>query len=221
MIVEDEPASARFIHIAAESLGYDVIGICVDGMSALEIAEAHPLHIAVLDINLSGQMDGIQLAKKIRRLHQAALIFITGYSDPEVVQEALNLLPLAYLIKPVKLDDLKTALMLANQYLNQQQKSDKEAVWIDLPFSHRYNRVTRLLYHRTLPVELTPLERKLLSVLIDHYGHCVSSEQIIKSVWQDADATVDSLRTLIRRFHQKLGHDLIQNVYSKGYRIPS
>lgn len=220
IIAEDDPVSAFLIRKTAESLQYGIGGVCEDGARALNTANDSPFHLAIIDINLSGNMDGLQLARQMQMIYHPLLIFVSSYSNEEVIKEALTLFPVAYLVKPVKNADMKAAMMLAEQLLcRRSSPARSQSDWIDLPASCRYNKTSRLLLREALPVELTPLEKKLLALLIRHQGSCVSSDQIIKSLWNRSDMAIDPLRSLIRRFHQKLGRDLIVNVYAKGYKI--
>lgn len=219
IVVEDEPVSALLIRMNAEALGYRVAAVCSSGEQALKTVADHPCHVAIIDIDLDGNMDGIQLAVRLMEFHRCAVIFVSSYSEQKIFDEALPLLPIAYLVKPFKAADLRAAMMLAEQALLRRNPSVRETQWIDLPSPFRYNRRGRVLFSHNLPVELTPLEKKLLSLLIDHHGSCVSCDQILASLWNGTNATVDSLRSLVRRFHQKLGRNLITNIYAKGYKI--
>lgn len=220
IIAEDDPVSAHLVRINAESLGFEISGMCEDAVSTLKTAHECFCPVAIIDISLNGSMDGIQLARQMQIMHHTAIIFISSYDNEDTFNEALPLLPVAYLVKPVKNSDIKAALLLAEQWTTQRAGSSFEnPEWIDLPYSCRYHKTSQRLLHKTVSVELTPLEKKLLALLIDHHGSCVSCEQITETLWNDSDATIDSLRSLVRRFHQKLGLNLITNIYAKGYKI--
>lgn len=219
IIVEDDPITAHVTHKIVESLGFHVAHVCSDAGSALEKVHTQPIHIAILDIDLEGKMDGIQLAKELQKYYKIIILFISAYSEQEIINEALSLMPIAYLVKPVKKEDLAAALQLSYYHHLHNNTAHGHEQWILLTSVFRYNKANKQLFRNSYPVELTPLEKKLLSLLIDHNGQCVSYDQILRTLWNHSDSTVDSLRSLIRRLHQKLDHTLIYNVYAKGYRI--
>ena len=68
----------------------------------------------IIDIKLTGEMDGIELAKNINKIENIPVIYFTAYSDEQVIQKAMATKPIAYLIKPVTekelLDTINSAL---------------------------------------------------------------------------------------------------------------
>jgi len=109
LIVEDEAIVAADIKGTLKSLGYDVPAIAFSGEEALrKTEELHP-DVVLMDIVLRGQMDGIEAAQEIRERFGIPSIFMTGYS--EELLERLNILqPLLYVIKPVEINELTTAI---------------------------------------------------------------------------------------------------------------
>jgi len=92
-----------------QKLGYDVPAIAFSGEEALKKAEELHPDVVLMDIVLRGQMDGIGAAQKIYERFGIPSIFMTGYS--EELLERLNILqPLLYVIKPVEINELTTAI---------------------------------------------------------------------------------------------------------------
>lgn len=220
MIVEDDPVSAQLIVLSAQALGCTSITIHEDGLSALRAFLASACDIVIIDISLIGSMDGIQLARQIRKHAHTRVIFVSAYATDEVFKEALPLLPAAYLVKPVKSADLKAAILLAGHTQKRPSTAPLEDEWIALSGGCRYNRRHKRFETYNIPVDLSNLEHRLVELLAESIGNCVSYEQILSSLWHDSNTSVDSLRSLVRRLHRKVGHPLINNLYSKGYMIP-
>ncbi len=110
MLVEDEAIIAMDLRFSLQQAGYQVGSIAATGEEAIEIARRESPDIMLIDIRLAGDLDGIETAQKIRATSDIPLIFMTGYEDEKLHRRANQLNPLAYLIKPVKLHELTTAI---------------------------------------------------------------------------------------------------------------
>src|SRR5882724_8957483 len=86
LIVEDEREVARMVERHLKRLGYSVAGMVDNGEDALNlVAKAHP-DLALMDIEIQGGMDGIELAERFRKQHDVPVIFLTGRSDDETLE---------------------------------------------------------------------------------------------------------------------------------------
>lgn len=83
-----------------------------DGTEAVSIAEAQPVDLLVLDIKMPG-LDGLSALRQINVNRMVPAIMLTAYSQPELVSQAVDLGVFAYLVKPVKENDLLPALEVA------------------------------------------------------------------------------------------------------------
>src|SRR6266487_4018045 len=85
LIVEDEREVAQTVERYLKRLAYGVAGIVDNGEEALAIvAKARP-DLALMDIEIQGAMDGIELAERFRKQHDVPVIFLTGRSDDETL----------------------------------------------------------------------------------------------------------------------------------------
>jgi len=110
LIVEDEIIIAMRLEIYFRSKGYDVLGYVTTGREAIDKAlQEHP-DLIIMDINLKGNINGLDAAEKIIESQYIPIIFITGYSDEEYKSRAMKLNPLGYFFKPVNLYELLTAI---------------------------------------------------------------------------------------------------------------
>lgn len=112
-IVEDEIVIVRGLEDALERLGYSVCGFALSGEEALTaIAEKRP-DLVLVDIYLKGAMDGIQLAEQLLRSHDIPVIYLTAYSNEEVLDRAKHTSPYGYIVKPFRERQLKVDIELA------------------------------------------------------------------------------------------------------------
>lgn len=109
-IVEDEMIISEGISVALRQLGYIPTEAAVSYTEALQMIETERPDILLLDIQLSGKKDGIDLAWKVREDYNIPFIFLTANSDSATVERAKKLCPPAYLVKPFNKDELYTSI---------------------------------------------------------------------------------------------------------------
>ncbi|MBL7782716.1 MAG: response regulator [Saprospiraceae bacterium] len=113
LIVEDEPLHADRFEMLALQMGYEVVGICDNAFDALDcFHRSHP-DLLLLDIQLRGDTDGIQLAERLRQAREVPVIFITSMQDDETFARARRTGPAAFILKPFDLLQLQRAIELA------------------------------------------------------------------------------------------------------------
>ncbi len=113
LVVEDDPAIAIDIALNLESQGYNVIGPTHTARKALEYLEKERINLAILDINISGDRSGVDLAEIINDRYAIPFIYLTSYSDRDTIQKAASTYPATYLVKPFKEEDLAPAIEIA------------------------------------------------------------------------------------------------------------
>ncbi|HEY8690423.1 MAG TPA: response regulator [Chitinophagaceae bacterium] len=109
-IVEDEIIIADHIAEILVKLGYEVIEPVDSYAEAIQMIEEEMPDLLLLDIQLKGKRDGIDLAAKIKDDYHIPFIFLTANADAATVERAKNVNPSSYLIKPFTKDDLYTAI---------------------------------------------------------------------------------------------------------------
>ncbi len=110
MIVEDEMITAMSLRHELMHLGYEVTEIIATGDEAVKKAFVDMPSTILMDINLIGEMDGIQAIQKIHEQMPIPVIYMTGYSTKEIKDRALKTGPLAYLEKPVSIQHIRKIL---------------------------------------------------------------------------------------------------------------
>jgi len=123
-VVEDEMIIAASIVSTLKKLKYNVVNTASNYNAAIDMIEKEELQLLLLDINLGGKKDGIDIATYVRSNYELPIIFLTANSDIATVQRAKTVKPNAYLLKPFTKDDLYTAIEIA--FSNYDESSDKQ-----------------------------------------------------------------------------------------------
>jgi two-component system sensor kinase FixL len=113
LVVEDSAAIALDLSWQLETLGYDVVGTASSGEDALRlIANSRP-DAVLMDIRLSGGMDGIETAARIPETINPAVIYLTGSSEEATLKRARQTQPYGYLLKPFSERELHATIQIA------------------------------------------------------------------------------------------------------------
>jgi CheY-like chemotaxis protein len=112
LIVEDEPLTAMEEQSIVTKLGYEVTGISLSGEAAIQAVKRSPPDVILMDIKLSGEMDGSQAAQIIRRDLDIPVIFITAYGDKNQSDPQNLDIPegFGYIVKPFTESELAGTL---------------------------------------------------------------------------------------------------------------
>lgn len=110
LVVEDEILVAASIKIALQNLGYNVTSTVPSGEEAILRAKEDNPDLILMDIVLSGDMDGIEAASKIRSLYQIPFIYLTAYANGKTKERAKQTDPDGYIIKPFKNRELNDTI---------------------------------------------------------------------------------------------------------------
>ena len=110
LLVEDEAFTAMSLQLELNRAGYDVYKITATGEEAIVIVEQEPPDIILMDIRLAGRIDGVEAARKIKTFNDIPVIFMTGYTDEKIMEQAMELNPAAYFIKPIRVYELRNAI---------------------------------------------------------------------------------------------------------------
>lgn len=114
LIAEDKPISAEYLVDRLESFGYhSLLGPFARGEEALKTAKKHLPSIALLDIQLKGDMNGIALARELQMLGNIPIIYLTNLQDHQTFEDSQITSPVSFLNKPFTNNELRTAISLA------------------------------------------------------------------------------------------------------------
>ncbi len=113
LITEDDTVSALLLKKALEKNHHQIIGIADSGERALEILAENRADIVMMDINLSGNLDGIKTTEIINEKYNIPVVYLTASSDSETLQKVAVTNPSAYVIKPFNIRELNMVIELA------------------------------------------------------------------------------------------------------------
>lgn len=110
LIVEDDMILSMVNKKYVELLGHKVIQAVRTGQGAIDAVKKYNPDLILMDIRIEGDMDGIEAMEEIRKFSSVHVVYLTGNSEPSTKIRAEATGMIAFLIKPVSLDDLKSAL---------------------------------------------------------------------------------------------------------------
>ncbi|MBC6424546.1 MAG: response regulator [Hormoscilla sp. SP12CHS1] len=111
LVVEDELIAAK--SLAKNLKRYDVIGIVDRGEKAIKVALEEQPDLVLMDIQLKGNVDGIEARTEIGKQLQITVIYITAYADKETMERAWATKPYGYLVKPFKFPQVLGTIEMA------------------------------------------------------------------------------------------------------------
>jgi DNA-binding response OmpR family regulator len=227
IIVEDEIITQRYLSDILQQYDINIAG-CFDNaeetMDALD--DNIECDMLLMDINIKGATDGIQLAKKILKIHNFPIIFITAHSDENTFEEVLELAPYGFIGKPFSSKDIIYTIQLAHQrYIenekNRRQESSERGrrEYLFLSKEYSYSRPLKALYKNEQAVKLNKKQNKLLEILVHNVNNTVHYDELINNIWEDDMVADSALRTLVYSI-RKIHPDLPIVSHSKvGYSI--
>src|SRR6185437_8658680 len=113
LIVEDDFLVSSQMEIALNEAGFEVVGTAASGEEALHLAEVHQPDLAVMDIRLAGEKDGIDTALELFGLHRIRCVFASAHSDEDSRRRATAASPLGWLQKPYMMESLASLVRSA------------------------------------------------------------------------------------------------------------
>ena len=113
LIVEDDENIAETLSEALQLLNYDVAGAVSNGADAIACVQKNVPDIILMDIELFGDMDGVQTTKKILSICEVPVVYLTGWTDDETLNKVKKTNPFGYIVKPFEIIEVKVAIELA------------------------------------------------------------------------------------------------------------
>ena len=222
LIIEDSAEVVEAVSLCLQLRWPEVaLSIAAEGTRGIEILKSESFNIVILDINLP-DIDGFEVLKRIRSFSNVPIIILTVREKEEDQVRGLEIGADDYIAKPFRSRDLvarvNTVLRRANvPVVTRVQRS---VVRGKLTLNLINNEVR--LGDQTMG--LTPIESRLLYVLMENAGDTLNSKQISQEVWGKEYLNNDLLRTYIRRLRDKLKDNpprIILTERGGGYRFAS
>jgi two-component system KDP operon response regulator KdpE len=179
LLIEDERQMRRFLRVTLQSETYGVIEAetAADGLS--QAAMRNP-DIIILDLGLP-DMDGLEVIKKLREWSAVPVIIISAREQEGDKIKALDRGADDYLTKPFGVGELLARIRVALRHAAPKNKEQKDEVFVaeDLKIDF----LKRQVNIGTREIHLTPIEYRLLTVLVRNAGRVMTHRQILKEVW--------------------------------------
>ena len=224
VIVEDEIIPANYLKRILEIEGYEVVAIVQKGQDAINIAQEEKPDIIMMDIMLADNISGAEAAKAIHyKYPEIMIIFLTAYSDQEMIDFAIESDAFAYLLKPYRDKEILATLSLARAKFEEKtdtkiyDKVDTNTI-VELVDGYYFNTNLHRLFLEGTEVKLSKKSLKLIDILCENRHITLDSSSIIMAIW-GKEVSKQALRSLVCRTRDKTSFNLISNSNSLGYRI--
>jgi len=113
LIVEDEGIVALNLQHRLQHMGYEVAGVADSGAQSLSLMARELPDLVLMDIHIKGEMDGIEVARRIGLEHATPVVYLTAYSEDATLERARHTRPYGYLIKPFSERELHATIQMA------------------------------------------------------------------------------------------------------------
>ena len=225
LIVEDDKEIREGVEIYLKIQGY-VVFQAADGVEGLEVIEKEEIHLAIVDVMMP-RMDGIQMTVKLREKYDFPVIFLSAKSEEVDKIMGLNMGADDYVTKPfTPLELLARVNSQLRRYRRFMEKlGDKEKTQnihviggLELDEERVEVRVDGEL------VKVTPMEYKILLLLMKNPGRVFSADEIYERVWNERAVNTDTIMVHVRNIREKIEINpkepkYLKVVWGVGYKI--
>jgi DNA-binding LytR/AlgR family response regulator len=125
LIVEDDPMISESVGDILRMLDHQVVGVADNANDAIELCNLHQPELALLDIQIAGDIDGVELAEIIRDQFDIPFIFTTAFADNATIERARDMGPFGYLVKPYGVKEVNAAIQVAKASFDRLKKAEK------------------------------------------------------------------------------------------------
>lgn len=225
LIVEDDKEIRDGIEIFLKSQNYNVYK-AADGIEGLAVIEAHEIHLAIVDIMMP-RMDGITMTVQLRQKYEFPVIMLSAKSEETDKVIGLNIGADDYVTKPFTplelLARVNSQLRRYTKFLNKggTQQTDERVYVIG---GLELNEDTVTVSVDGNPVKMTPMEFKILALLMKNPGRVFSAEEIYERVWNEKAVNTDTIMVHVRNIRDKIEINPkdpknLKVVWGVGYKI--
>jgi DNA-binding response OmpR family regulator len=223
LVVEDNTDLRSLVEMKFANLGYEVV-VAVNGKHALDVIRQRGLpDVAIVDIHMP-EMNGIEFCEEIQQISDLPVIMLTAINDDETIVHAIEHYAEDYVVKPVNLKELVARVERVLRRLGNSSLAQSAEIQIDERLAANFTQQVAIVDGQRIP--LTPIETKLLYILLANAGRTVSNEFLLSRVWPREEVFEDTLRVHIHRLRQKIASpdkrtDYITTVRGVGYQFNS
>ena len=226
LVVEDDKEIRDGIEIYLKSQGYEVFK-AADGIEGLEIIYREEIHLAIVDVMMP-RKDGIQMVMEMRKDYDFPVIMLSAKSEEVDKIMGLNMGADDYITKPFTPLEL---LARVNSQLRRYNRY-REAIASAEPVKDTYhvlggielNEETVEVFVDGAPVRLTPIEFKILLLLMRNPGRVFSADEIYERIWNEKAVNTDTIMVHVRKIREKIEIDpknpkYLKVVWGVGYKM--
>ena len=226
LIVEDDKEIREGIEIYLKNQGYLVFQ-AADGVEGLEQIEKEEIHLAIVDVMMP-RMDGIKMVMQMRdKGYEFPVIMLSAKSEEVDKIMGLNMGADDYVTKPFTTMEL---LARVNSHLRRYSKfleavvEKKQNEKIHVIGGLELNEETVEVFVDGKPVKMTPIEFKILMLLMKNPGRVFSAEEIYERVWNEQAINTDTIMVHVRKIREKIEINprepkYLKVVWGVGYKI--
>jgi len=198
LVVDDDKEITEAIEIYLLNEGYNVFTAC-DGIQAVRIAREEDIHLIIMDIMMPN-LDGTRATIELRKEKEIPIIMLSAKTEDADIILGLNLGADDYLTKPFNpLELIARVNSQIRRYTRFSSLSDNVNEELLTVGGLELNKESKSVFVNGKEVNLTPLEFKILSLLMSNLGRVFSIEEIYERVWNEAPYNVDTVTVHIRR----------------------
>ena len=227
LIVEDDADIREGVEIYLKNQGYQVIQ-AKDGVDGLEKIEKNEIDLAIVDIMMP-RMDGITMMMKMReKEYDFPVIMLSAKSEEVDKIMGLNMGADDYITKPFTplelLARVNSQLRRYNRYRDALSKADSSKDTYHVIGGIELNEETVEVCVDGAPVKLTPIEFKILLLLMKNPGRVFSADEIYERIWNEKAINTDTIMVHIRKIREKIEIDpknpkYLKVVWGVGYKM--
>lgn len=215
LIIEDESIISLHLENSLNLLGYEVSGVAKNSSHSLQVVEQEVVDIALVDINIDGDIDGIQTAHILNKTYNIPIIFISANKDKETLTKVSKVDFVGFIVKPFREDELETMLNIA--IIKYDLEKSKSKLIVDNCYSYCFEKDE--IYQYEQKVKLTSKEQKLLKLLLNAKGSVVQYDVVDTNIWQDKAIVEATRRQLFHRLKTKLPNFPFDIEVGIGYKV--
>ena len=225
LVVEYDKEIRDGIEIFLKSQGYHVYK-AADGVEGLEVIGRETIHLAIVDIMMP-RMDGVTMTIKLREHHEFPVIMLSAKSEETDKVIGLNIGADDYVTKPFTPLELmarvNSQLRRYTRFMGMAQKKEEEGRNYIIG-GLELNEDTIEFSVDGNPVKLTPIEFKILALLMKNPGRVFSAEEIYERVWNEKAINTDTIMVHVRNIRDKIEINprepkYLKVVWGVGYKI--
>ena len=226
LVVEDDEQIRDGIEIYLKSQGYEV-SKAADGIEGLKILKEKEIHLAIIDVMMP-RMDGIHMVMRLRKEYDFPVIMLSAKSEEVDKIMGLNMGADDYVTKPFQplelLARVNSHLRRYKHFLEIAGQGTVEPENIYRIGGIELNEDTKEVFVDGEPVKMTPMEFKILALLMRNPGRVFSAEEIYERVWNERAINTDTVMVHVRKIREKIEYNPKEPKYLKvvwgiGYKF--